>query len=71
MAYLYEIRWEILKKANHSLIEKYKDSLKEWNSKLAKNLDPGKYPEYPSNDEIFAFAEEMKTFVHELKTEEE
>ena len=30
---------------------------------IKENQDSGIYPDYPSNDEVFALAEEMKMFV--------
>ncbi len=58
-----EMRWQILQRAISRSTERYELKLKNWKDKLAKNQDPGIYPDYPSNDEIFALAEEMKMFV--------
>ena len=58
----YEMRWEILQRAMDIQTERYKDSVQRWHDRLLHNQDPQKYPDYPSNDEMYALAEEMKTF---------
>ena len=58
-----EMRWEMLKRAQDHLVEQYGIKTSTYKEKLAKSIDPGIYPDFPTLDEILALAEEMKTFV--------
>ena len=59
----YELRWELLQQAESRLIHRYSAQENRYNVLLEKGEETGKYPEYPSDAEIHALAEEMRSFI--------
>ena len=63
MANPYELRWQMYQQAERQLKEKYIQLIDRWNDLIQKGQDPGIYPSYPTQDEIFALSLEIKNFV--------
>jgi len=73
MANPFELRWEMYKHASSQLKQNYLLLVERWTDLITKGKDPGFYPKYPTQDDIFALALEIKNFVNddEIKPMEE
>tara|TARA_B100001094_G_C17832231_1_gene623774 strand:+ start:138 stop:347 length:210 start_codon:yes stop_codon:yes gene_type:complete len=56
----YELRWEVYSRAEDLLRERYSCEVSAWNEKKEAGIEPGTYPLFPSDDEIYAAAQRMK-----------
>lgn len=59
----YELRWELFQNAESRLVNRYHAEADRWNSLTEKGEEAGRYPDYPSEEEIFALANQMKQFI--------
>ena len=56
----YELRWEVLTRAEDLLRTRYESEVTAWNEKKDAGIDPKNYPSFPTDDEIYVAAERMK-----------
>ena len=56
----YELRWEVYSRAEDLLRERYSCEVCAWNEKKEAGIEPGNYPAFPSDDEIYTAAQRMK-----------
>lgn len=59
----YEMRWELLQRAEERLINRYQAQADRYNILLEKGEDPGDFPEYPSDVDIHLLAKSMNSFI--------
>lgn len=62
----YELRWELLQQAENRLINRYQAEENRYNILSDNGEDPGEYPKYPTDDDIHALAEEMRSFIERV-----
>ena len=56
----YELRWEVLTRAEDLLRTRFDSEVTAWEAKKEAGIDPETYPSFPTDDEIYAAAERMK-----------
>ena len=59
----YELRWELLQRAEDRLIQRYNALENRFNILNERGEDPGEYPEYPTDIDILLLAKSMNTFI--------
>ncbi len=56
----YELRWEVLSRAEDLLRTRFDAEVTAWEAKKEAGIEPGTYPIFPSDDNIYDAAERMK-----------
>jgi hypothetical protein len=56
----YELRWEVLTRAEDLLRTRFDSEVTAWEAKKEAGIDPETYPSFPTDDEIYAAAARMK-----------
>jgi hypothetical protein len=59
----YELRWELLQRAEDRLIQRYNSLENRFNILNERGEDPGEFPEYPTDYDILALAKQMNSFI--------
>ena len=59
----YELRWELLQRAEDRLIQRYNALENRFNILNDRGEDLGEFPEYPTDSDILALAKQMNTFI--------
>lgn len=59
----YELRWELLQRAEDRLIQRYNALENRFNILMERGEDPGEFPEYPTDVDILMLAKSMNTFI--------
>tara|TARA_B100000902_G_scaffold223016_1_gene211864 strand:- start:244 stop:447 length:204 start_codon:yes stop_codon:yes gene_type:complete len=56
----YEQRWEVYNRAEDLLRNRYEAESYAWREKKEAGIDPGDFPEFPTDDAIYQTAQRMK-----------
>ena len=59
----YEMRWETYTRAEDLLTNRFDSLQSKYNDLVEKGQQPGDYPEFPTDDEIFALAQRMRSYI--------
>lgn len=59
----YELRWELLQRAEDRLIQRYNALENRFNILMERGEDPGEFPVYPTDVDILMLAKSMNTFI--------
>ena len=59
----YELRWELLQRAEDRLIQRYNALETRFNILMERGEDPGEFPDYPTDVDILMLAKSMNTFI--------
>jgi len=59
----YELRWELLQRAEDRLIQRYNALENRFNILNERGEDPGEFPVYPTDSDILALAKQMNSFI--------
>ncbi len=59
----YEMRWETYTRAEDLLTNRFNSLQLKYNDLVEKGKEPGEYPEFPTDDDIFNLAQRMRNYV--------